>query len=209
MIGPFRYDQSVICIGKKGSGKTAVAKRALVTMPNVVIVDSKKNESWDAVAPNARVEGDERIHECGQGRFHWVVSDEFLHDRRMQDSHFKRLYAKPGPRILYVDELGDMSRGGVASDALGTYAMRGRSGLHGLWGTTQRPHGVPLYLMSEADHYFIFKLKLSQDQKRAEELLEQEIDWDKLSEEAHNFYYRGPAGRVIGPVSLKRKDLIP
>lgn len=216
-ISPIKHNHRVFVGGKTGSGKSVLARAILRRQPNVVVIDTKCNEveEWAKVG---KVISGEAVHKVGSGRYIWQPQDSFLHDIAERNYHLQKLY-KVGNRVIYIDEFGDIAPSAQKCPAaLQTMSMRGRSAGLGLWGTTQRPHGVPLFCMSEAEHYFIFVTKLPHDRKRIENVVESHIDWDALgdcpacmsggSNHYHPFFYKGPRGPVQGPTFLPSTEVL-
>lgn len=95
------------------------------------------------------------------------------------------------------------------SSWLGAIATRGRQLNIGLWCATQRPARVPIFLLSEADHFFMFHLKLPVDIGRVyeiaemtrEEQIRMPMSTRKLKK--RHFYYHNSEREIMrGPVTL-------
>lgn len=67
--------------------------------------------------------------------------------------------------------------------------------------STQRPMQVPQAIMSESEHYYVFRLQLPQDKKRIREI----VALDELKINAikkHSFFYANADGEILGPLKL-------
>ena len=72
---------------------------------------------------------------------------------------------------LYIDEVYGVVQGRNATDALRAVITRGRELGIGVWSATQRPKDIPLIVISEADWFFMFQLRVEGDRKRMAEFM--------------------------------------
>lgn len=197
----------VCIIGPTGSGKTQLARALLVTRRNAIAVDTKRTEDWSEFGP---VVYGEEIYRAKAGRFAFAVPGEFLVDETLPERFF-RWALRNRNRVIYCDELLDI----MPVPALKILATQGRSANVGLWTATQRPSGVPLYTISEAQHYFIFYLRLPQDRERMEIATGTEIPWSMIGpgecadpecpecvQKQFSFFYVNERGTIFGPAKL-------
>lgn len=208
--------ERVIALGKSGSGKTTILRGLLGRVANGVIIDTKKNEEeyWRKVK-GAKFTKTEP-HKLGSGLWVWAPPDAWLDDREWINRSFIELYRQKGARVIYVDEFGDVAPSANRyPPALKTLAMRGRSAKKGLWGTTQRPADVPLFLLSEANHYFVCHTSIPQDQKRIDRLVENPVHYAALAPVNQNksdplnykFFYKASGMPLQGPTWLPREAI--
>ncbi len=189
-----RPGESVFIVGPKGSGKTVLAKVLLLSRRNAIVLDTKLIERWGKVG--VRV-AEKNLLQLRGGRFHWPASHAFILDKDVQDAIFRGLLAN-GHRTLYVDEAYDLQLSG----GLKLVATQGRAIKLGLWISTQRPSHIPLFLISEAQHFFIFYLRLKRDRERVEEATGVRIPWERLQRWRHSFLYVSERGGLLGPIKL-------
>jgi DNA helicase HerA-like ATPase len=181
-------------LGPSGSGKTEVAKALLRAQRNAIVIDTKRSEDWADVG---EVLGPRDIYRVRAGRYVYRVESEFLVNPEHADRFF-RWALNAGHRVIYVDEQLDI----LPTSGQKILATQGRASHVGLWVGTQRPHGVPLYLLSEANHQFIFRLRLKRDRERIEEATAgAAIAWPQL-EEKYMFVYVDSDGDVSEPAKL-------
>lgn len=190
-----RRGDRVSFLGPSGSGKTLVAKALLAAQRNAIVVDTKRTEDWRDVGETL---GSRDIYRVRGGRFVYRVDPDFLVDKAEAERFFRWCLAS-GNRVVYVDEQLDIP----TSPGEKILATQGRAAGVGLWIATQRPHGVPLYLLSEANHQFIFRLRLKRDRERIEETTAgAAIDWPSL-ERDYTFIYVDARGDVSEPARLR------
>lgn len=117
-----------------------------------------------------------------------------------QDKFF-RTVLKRGNRVVYVDELADVGpTANTYSVGLKLVAQRGRAAGVGLWGSTQRPHAVPLFTISEAQYVVTFEMALRRDRDRIDQVFQCRLNYDVL-DGTHLFYVKH--GRTVGgPLQL-------
>lgn len=82
-----------------------------------------------------------------------------------------------GPMTVYIDEIMEVCKSATQfPPSLGGLATRGGERGVRLWVASQRPKGIPMVLISEANHYFIFRLRLDDDKSRISEAAEYNLD---------------------------------
>lgn len=99
---------------------------------------------------------------------------------------FSQIYTV-GNVTVYIDELYGVVPPGDQNRALWALYTRGREFGIGVWAATQRPVWVPLVALSEAEHYFMFRLALDEDKQRMSAFMGKEV----LStiKDKHGFFY--------------------
>lgn len=165
-------DDRAILIGKTGCGKTTLARYLIEDdiKPYSVVYDAKISETigkWQSTQkiytnfadlPYAE---DERI----------IYRPPFKEERDavMQDAFFEWVYFRKNTR-LYIDEAYAILGGTNPSFHLQACLTRGREKGVSTIIATQRPKRIPFIFMSEAEHYYLFKVRLAEDMQRVYEL---------------------------------------
>lgn len=188
------YSERVCIVGPSGSGKSLLAKSLLRTKKNVLIIDSKHSEDWSDVGEYISTK---ELGAIRGGRWVWKASEEYVVEQDVQSDLFRAL-KNTGNRITYVDEAYDI----IPGQGIKILATQGRGKKAGLWVATQRPSHVPLFLVSEANWYFIFHLRLDDDRKRMESVVGAKIPWDRLMTTRYSFFVYRDDGRCGGPFRL-------
>lgn len=189
-----RPSDSVAIVGHKGSGKTELAKKLIVTQRNMLILDTKRTEDWSDVGT---VVNSKEIFKVRGGRFVYRVDPEFVTDPEAQ-SQFFRWCLDRGNSPCFVDELFTVKD----TPGLMMLATQGRASNSGLWIGAQRPFNLPLYAMSEPNHFFVFRLLMLRDRQRIEEISGARIPWKTLQQEQFSFYHATEHGDCYGPARL-------
>lgn len=203
-------DQNVAVIGPKGSGKSEVLANLSLTLRNALVMDTKRVEHWERVG--RILQNDRDVYRIRSGRYVYRVPRSFFRDDDAQSQLFLSLLdAGGGHRATILDEAFNFR------DTLGLelLAKQGRASKKPLWVAMQRPFGVPLYTLSEADHFFIFSLTLKRDRDRIEEATGgAAIPWDELANPdgaprnwkcSHAFVHFQP-GKGVSPVTWLREE---
>jgi hypothetical protein len=114
------------------------------------------------------------------------------------DEVFEDIFAQvlaAGNCTVYVDELyGVVAPGAKPSPYLTALWTRGRELGVGAWAATQRPSWVPLFALSEAQHFFAFRLLLDEDRGRMASFMGPRVR--QQIENDHGFYYMNPSWRA-------------
>lgn len=211
-VFPVEPNERVTLIGKTGCGKTTVAEALLNNQSGYVIVVDPKGmiewPDWMIVEKPGQVSRAllKHKHIVFKPPSSWSFSD--------YDNFFKWVYDIRNV-ILYIDEVYAVaSETTKPSSWLGAIATRGRQLNIGLWCSTQRPARVPIFLLSEADHFFMFHLKLPNDIERVYEIAEvdkqerREVPLSTKLLKKRRFYYHNSEQDIFrGPVELNLSNL--
>lgn len=188
-----RNDRGTL-IGKTGSGKTTLAKFLIEDWqkPYSVVWNPKGSDAvykWKQKHVNSLpqlydVENDVERYP----RIIYTPSAILAEDEKTQEEFFYWIYERKNTRI-YIDEATSVFYAGNKPPRFLTAVLnRGRErGISSLV-ATQRPAGVPINILSEAEHFYIFKVLHPYDKKRIEDLcgisIEQQYELDDFE-----FYY--------------------
>lgn len=186
------------CIaGPSGSGKTILAKILLRRVRNAMIVDTKRVEDWNAIGKRVSAK---QVFEVKGGRFYYPVPESFIVDKDEQDRFFRFMKAA-GHRTVYIDEAYDV----LPSHGIKILATQGRATKASLMVAMQRPSHIPLFLVSEAQHFFIFYLRLEKDRKRIEDAIGARLPWSSLRRHKFSFIYVNENGKMLGPMKVDKR----
>lgn len=180
-------NEHVFLSGRTQSGKTYCARAYLAGFKNVIVLDIKGLFDFKGFVDDVPIY--DRLDDLlsfGEGkaiyrpRFEELTPDYY-------NRFFQWIYNRKNT-IVYVDELMGVCEN--ASD-VPPYAKailtRGMERNTAMWASTQRPKTIPLVFMSEATHFFIFRLQLDVDKKRVQEI----IPADEIMQDIplHKFWY--------------------
>lgn len=189
----------MIAVGKTGSGKTTLILAILPAYEHVLVIDP-----IHVLADRLPLLQGEEGERNRQG---YVICTTPTELADAGQRHTKLLY-QPDPEhmeweaydlvyhwvfnrkntMVYTDEgLRVMRPSGQAPRYMEACYTAGRQRGVGMITATQRPSKVDLRVLSEAEHYACFQLKLKQDRERMAELMGEEILRKPPRE--HSFYY--------------------
>lgn len=205
MTKPIAYikpNESVFIPGRTGSGKTFLAKTYLANYPAVIALDTKEDLNFDTVPPQERqviTRLEDLPYAASQTRCKVIYRPELAEMKwEYFEEFFKYCYLRKNC-IVWIDE--------VMSICPNPYKIpeyykgiltRGRSRNTACWSLSQRPAGIPVVIMSESKHFFVFDMNMSQDRDRVAEVTgcpELRIKPDQYARESlklkgeHYFWY--------------------
>ena len=148
----------VALVGTTGSGKTTLLAALAATRPYVLLYDPKGDSAWDGGEWVVVREAARLPKRYFPPRVRYHPYPELLRDRDELESVFWYAY-HAGNMTLIVDE-GYMATLGGTWTPTGLHACiaQGRSRGVGVWVATQRPHKIPQIVLSEAEHWYVFRL---------------------------------------------------
>lgn len=202
---PIAADERVTIVGSSGSGKSYGAASLLRYQKRVLIFDTKGSKSLERDGYHI-IENEDDLQYMGWKMYkddtfifrpNPFLSREEIHD--LADRVCRFVYTN-GNMILYVDEGMHVTTPTRAPDMLHALATRGRERGAGLWLASQRPKQIPMILLSEANHFFVFSLRLEADRKRIDEVSEFPITREVANLKKREFMYINPdRDRLTGP----------
>lgn len=162
-------NQHVFIAGATGSGKSVLARNYLAGYDNVVCLDIKGDVEWPEV-PEKQLTVVERLQDLPKVKtpkiIYRPVWDEIDFDTI--NMFFEWIYRRQNC-IVWVDE--------VMGEAVSpnpfkippyykAILTRGRSRNTAVWSCSQRPSGIAAITMSEASHFFVFRLNMVTDRAK-------------------------------------------
>ena len=187
--------------GQTGSGKTTLARVIVQQYPFSVVHDYKGNIKWPGFV---RCESLKELQEKGADvknpRLIYAPNHQELDDEEKIDEFFRWIYLRRNTAV-YVDEVYSICKRIKAPHFFQACITRGRElGITTIC-SSQRPSMLPMFVLSESEHYYVFRLQLPKDRKRIEEIIG--IPEDKILMEKHKFYYATSGGEFYGPLTLR------
>lgn len=185
-MGP---DDRGVLIGKTGGGKTTLA-RFLIEDPikPYSVVWNPKNAPSIAKWKEEQLTSLQRVKESDAHRIIYTPAPDLAEDADNQWEFFYWIYERRHTR-LYIDEATSIKwHGGQVPKPLVAVLNRGRERGVSTLTATQRPSQIPMNVLSESEHYYIFKVLLPQDRQRIEAVTGLSVEeQDDLKD--YQFYY--------------------
>jgi hypothetical protein len=154
----------VLITGKTGTGKTYLAERLTRPLSRLLVIDSKGTlKGWDLDPIEECTRKFEQKDGTARARALPPLKGDF---DEWKFELFERAYMW-GNLTVYIDEMyAIVPPNTKAPTSLIACYTRGREYGIGIWASTQRPVWIPLFSLSEAEHFFVFRLMLEEDRKR-------------------------------------------
>jgi DNA helicase HerA-like ATPase len=171
MAFQYRTNERMALVGATGTGKTFFARRLLAHVPRLIVIDPKSTlrdyvpRPYDKRA-RKRLENGEPF----RARFAPAPGEDWRYEEI-----FEQIYWA-GNVVVYIDEVYAVSPPGrQPGPYLTALYTRGRELGIGVVAATQRPAWVPLFILSEANSYVMFRLMLDKDKRRMAEFMGREV----------------------------------
>jgi hypothetical protein len=192
-ILPGRTDRAVL-VGMTGSGKTTLAEQMLKFSRFVAVYDAKGLLRWDGYERYRSLKG---VTDSNAEKIIYSPSFIELRDFDFIDAFFAWVYQR-GNCTAYIDEVYSVTKGPNLPLHYHACLTRGREKGVELLSATQRPMSIPNVILSESEHYYIFRLSMPNDRKKIEQtvaLSEERIQALKKRE----FFYASAEDIDLGP----------
>lgn len=188
----------VFVTGMTGSGKTHFSKKALAETDRLVVFDIKNNlrqemnlERWSKSALRQFVKGlPIRLQITAPAR-------KGINEPDWYNEKFGLIYGVGNTRVFIDEMLGVLKNAVDLPYWLKAIYTRGREpitrrgrvigGNIGVVAATQRPSHIPVFCMTESEHFFIFHLQNPDDRKKVSLYTTPEVALPVAHE--HGFYY--------------------
>jgi len=205
---PHQGERVLLC-GQTGSGKTGLACWLLrrIEQSPVIIYDTKIDEKFRALPFSTVVESWNELLEAVERAEHDyiimrphvnVVSDPELLDKHLL-YHYNHLHGT----VVYIDEVTQFHQNGRIGPGFLSVLTRGRSrGITTIM-STQRPSWISRSCLTEAQRFFILRLKDKRDSKVFDAVIEDFSHAPKAPK--HWFYYENDGEenlRLFRPIKL-------
>lgn len=164
-------DQRLILVGATGTGKTTLARHLLAPFKTVLILDPKCTYGGKDGEPGYTLVSSPKAL---RGLRKSVDFIQYRPDENHQnvwdyDEVYKWAYRRQN-LMVYTDEAFLVHHGSYAPDWLRACVTCGRELGIGMMTGTQRPRGIDLRLLTEAEIFIAFDLRHKDDRKRMAEM---------------------------------------
>jgi energy-coupling factor transporter ATP-binding protein EcfA2 len=180
-----KSNERVLIAGKTGSGKTYLARYITDPLKRLVVLDGKGTLSgWglDTFNPST-------MRELIAGKPARLRAIPGMNENPAEycEQVLQACYLA-GNITIYIDELYAIAPPNKKPpDSLWSIYTRGRELGIGVWAATQRPVWIPLFTMSESEHFFLFRLQLEEDRARMSAFMGERVI--ETIKDPHGFYY--------------------
>lgn len=169
-IAYIKPNESVFIAGRTGSGKSFLAKTYLASYPAVIALDTKEDLDWNEV-PRDDLNIIDTLadlpYAASQPRCK-VIYRPRLEEMKPEywDEFFRYCYERKNC-IVWVDEVMSICPSAFKiPEYYKGILTRGRSRNTAVWSLSQRPKDIPIVIMSESKHFFVFDLNMAEDRER-------------------------------------------
>lgn len=154
-----RSSERVFFCGASGSGKTTMALQLVTPYAEWTVIDPKQ----DIALPQIPIRS---TYYARIPRQILRASLDTKNERGEYDAMCENIFNARRGGIVYNDEITATTNASRLSPGLGKLVRMGRGIGIGMWSASQRPRDVPTALLTEALHFFIFRLSNPDDIKR-------------------------------------------
>jgi hypothetical protein len=164
-------DQRLILVGATGTGKTTLARQLLKPFPSIIVIDSKCTYGGKEGEPGYEMVSTPTALKRLRASVDYIQyrPDETHQTVLDYDEVYKWCYRRQN-LMVYTDEAFLVHHGSYAPDWLRACVTCGRELGIGMITGTQRPRGIDLRLMTEAEIFIAFDLRHKDDRRRMAEM---------------------------------------
>ena len=191
-----KSNERVCVCGKTGSGKSFLVRQLISTFDRVIFFDPKR-ENFDLKGKVVYTleEVEKNIKE---NKFFLIYAPLSMSD--LAFNRFCEIVYHQGNMTLILDEVITLGNHKV-NEWHNRLIRLGRSRGIGLWHLIQRPAFVSNYILSESEHFFLFKLQTEIDRRKIKGIIGECAELLNDLPEYHFVYYNHlEEARVCPPV---------
>lgn len=171
MNNKIKLGEHVFICGMTGCGKTYLEMVYLSGFENVIVLDTKGLFDWSEIIPNVPVFTTlAELMEFGEGKAIYRPNI-YECNTEFYDSFFKWIYYRRNTVVAIDEAMSVCDSANSLPFWLKALYTRGRELKISVFACTQRPKSIPLILLSESTHFFVFDLQMEVDRKRCMEVI--------------------------------------
>jgi hypothetical protein len=196
-----KLNERGMLVGATGTGKTTLARQLLANWGGaILVIDSKCTYGGKRGEPGYKMVS-------SPGGLRWISGRTKLIQYRPDEENggvddynavYKWAYRR-ADILVYTDEAFLVHHGAYAPDWLRNCVTCGRELGIGMITGTQRPRGIDLRIMTEAEVFYSFALRHRDDRKRMAEMMGDEV----MEEPGHHAFWFWRAGMAGPPAQLR------
>lgn len=194
----FRIKRSdrVFVVGTTGSGKTSLSKALLYGSPDVVVLDPKRTfelpETWEHTT---YFDLSSLTNHKGPSTAIYRPIYSEMEAKDPCEGFFKWAFAR-GNTLIYVDEIVSVVNETRIGESYRAVLQLGREKNVACWSATQRPANIPKPILSESEHYFVFRMRTIEDRKRIYDYTGRPEFLQPIRDEHGFYYYNDRTGQI-------------
>lgn len=196
-----KSNERVAVVGMTGSGKTVLVKKFCQQYNRAVFIDFKKENS-DLENTLITSNYEEAIKHIDSNSNFFIVLQPLDLNEETFDQFCEEIFNRNNLTLIF-DEIYFICFPKVC-EFHGKLIRMGRSKGIGLVHCTQRPNYVDQALLSESNHFFIFRLQLEGDRKKVEGIIGQDLTepMKELNEYEFLYYNYKEGFKIFEPVDF-------
>ena len=196
-ILPGPTDRAVL-VGMTGSGKTTLAREMLKQCPHVVAYDAKGLLNWYGYERYTTLRG---AVDSQSTHVIYAPNDVELRTRAYVEAFFEYVYQR-GHCAAYIDEVYAVAQGNRLPAYYHALLTRGREKGLATYSSTQRPMAIPNVILSESEHWYVFRLSMPGDRKKTEETVTLTSEQIRALRKREFYYIEAQEQEPRGPLIL-------